>query len=82
VIAWQGQHAYLMITLMALAANLVGNLALIPSHGMVGAAASTLVTELVVCAGCLVALQRLGRPDGVPSIDPGVDLSHSSVGAQ
>jgi O-antigen/teichoic acid export membrane protein len=82
VIAWQGQHAYLMITLMALAANLVGNLALIPSHGMVGAAASTLVTELVVCAGCLVALQRLGRPDGVPSIDPGVDLSRNSVGAQ
>ena len=73
VIAWQGQHAYLAITLVALIANLVGNLTLIPTHGMVGAAASTLVTEIVVSAGCLVALARIGRPITEPSPNSVID---------
>ena len=58
LIAWEGQRAYLAITAAALAANLAGNAWLIPGGGMIGAATSTLATEAVVCAGCLVALNR------------------------
>ena len=73
VIAWQGQHAYLAITLVALVTNLVGNLTLIPVHGMVGAAASTLLTEIVVSVGCLVALARIGQRITEPSPNSVVD---------
>jgi O-antigen/teichoic acid export membrane protein len=58
VIAWEGQRAYLAITAAALVANLTGNTLLIPGGGMIGAATSTLATEVVVCGGCLVALAR------------------------
>jgi O-antigen/teichoic acid export membrane protein len=56
VIGWEGQRAYLTITVAALITNLVGNVLLIPEGGMSGAATSTLVTELVVTTGCLCAL--------------------------
>ena len=56
VIAWEGQRRYLGITMAALAANLSGNVLLIPSGGMTGAALSTLVTELVVAGGCVLML--------------------------
>jgi len=80
VIAWHGQQAYLVITLTALAANLVGNAAMIPSQGMVGAAFSTLVTEIVVFAGCFIALRRLGREAG--SIKQVADFSSHSAEAR
>lgn len=57
VIGWDGQRAYLLIAVAALAANLAANLVLVPSRGMVGAAISTVVTELVVTAGCVLALR-------------------------
>jgi O-antigen/teichoic acid export membrane protein len=59
VIAWDGQRAYLGIATAALAANVIGNIILIPGLGMRGAALSTLATEVVVGAGCLVALGHL-----------------------
>jgi O-antigen/teichoic acid export membrane protein len=65
VIAWDGQRAYLAIVTGALAANLIGNVALIPARGLQGAAISTVVTEVVVTLGCLVALARLGGTVGV-----------------
>ena len=81
VIAWQGQHSYLAITFVALGSNLVGNLALIPSYGMTGAAASTLLTEIVVAAGCFMALVRMSRQQ-LPRVSPAVDLTGHSVRAQ
>jgi O-antigen/teichoic acid export membrane protein len=60
VIAWDGQRAFAAITAAALLANVTGNLLLIPSQGMVGAAWSTLLTELVVTGGCVLALREKG----------------------
>lgn len=57
VIAWDGQRAYLATVTAALAANVVLNALLIPSGGMPGAAASTVITELVVTAGSIAALR-------------------------
>ena len=56
VIAWDGHRAYLAIAAAALTANLALNTLLIPTRGLSGAAASTLITELVVTAGCLIAI--------------------------
>jgi len=58
VIAWDGQRAYAAIAAGALVANLASNILLIPSQGMVGAAWSTVLTELVVMTGCFMTLQR------------------------
>jgi O-antigen/teichoic acid export membrane protein len=58
LIAWDGQRAYLGVTAAALLANLAGNALLIPDGGMVGAAASTLLTEMVVLLGCTIALRK------------------------
>jgi O-antigen/teichoic acid export membrane protein len=58
LIAWQRQRAYLAIVAAALVTNISGNLLLIPDGAMVGAAFSTLLTEIVVCGGCVVALAR------------------------
>ncbi len=57
VIGWDGQRAYLRIAALALAANVAANIALVPSQGMIGAAIATVITELVVTAGCLFALR-------------------------
>ncbi len=82
VIAWQGQHAYLAITLIALVTNLAGNVMLIPTQGMIGAAAATLATEIAVSVGCVVTLMRMRRPADQASIHAVVDLTSSSVRAQ
>lgn len=58
VIAWDGHRAYMGIALAALAGNLLANLLLVPPYGMTGAAAATVLTEVVVSAGCLFALRR------------------------
>lgn len=58
LIAWDGQRAYLGIATAALAMNLAGNFVLIPDMGMVGAAISTLLTEVVVLGGCVFALRN------------------------
>jgi O-antigen/teichoic acid export membrane protein len=56
VIAWDGQIAYLRITAAAFVANVIANSLLIPAGGMRGAAVATLLTEVVVAAGCVWAL--------------------------
>jgi O-antigen/teichoic acid export membrane protein len=61
VIGWDGQRAYLAIVIVALAGNVGANLLLVPSQGLVGAAIATLLTEIIVTAGCVYALvQREG----------------------
>ena len=57
VIAWDGQRAYLAIVTLALAGNIAANMVLVPARGIVGAAIATVLTELIVTAGCLVALR-------------------------
>ena len=70
VIGWDGQRAYLAVVTAALIANVIGNVTLIPSRGMQGAALSTVATEVVVCIGCVVALGRLGgRSDSLSTAD-------------
>jgi O-antigen/teichoic acid export membrane protein len=59
VIAWDGQREYLSVVVVALVANLVGNITLIPNRGMQGAALSTVATEIVVGVGCVIALAYL-----------------------
>ena len=66
VIAWDGQRAYLAVVTAALFANLLGNVMLIPGQGMQGAALSTVATEIVVTAGCLLALNRIRKESAAP----------------
>ena len=70
VIGWDGQRAYLAIVTLALAANIAANLALVPSRGIVGAAIATLLTEIVVTAGCLFVLRANATPRIEPSPGP------------
>ena len=60
VIGWDGQRSYLLISMLALAANIAANLALVPSHGLIGAAIATLLTEIVVTSGCVYTLVQRG----------------------
>jgi O-antigen/teichoic acid export membrane protein len=63
VIAWDGQRMYVGITATALVANLAANVWLIPDGGMVGAAIATLLTEVIVTVGCVMALSSLAPAD-------------------
>jgi O-antigen/teichoic acid export membrane protein len=58
LIAWERTRAYLGVAVMALLTNVALNAWLIPAQQMIGAAYATLVTEAVVCSGCLAALRR------------------------
>jgi O-antigen/teichoic acid export membrane protein len=60
VIGWDGQRAYLLIATVALAGNVLANIALVPSRGIVGAAIATLLTEVIVTAGCVYVLVQTG----------------------
>lgn len=64
VIGWDGQRAYLLIAVAALAANVAANLLLVPARGIVGAAIATVVTELVVTAGYVIALRMQMKSAG------------------
>jgi O-antigen/teichoic acid export membrane protein len=64
VIGWDGQRAYLLIALFALAGNVAANLVLVPSMGINGAAIGTVLTEVIVTAGCLIFLNL--RAERVP----------------
>ena len=57
VIGWDGQRAYLAIVTLALAGNIAANMLLVPTRGIVGAAIATVLTEVIVTAGCLYALR-------------------------
>lgn len=72
VIGWDGQRAFLRVTIGALAVNLVANLALVPARGGEGAAIATAITEVSVTLGCLMALTRraAATPAGVVAPEP------------
>jgi len=72
VIGWDGHRAYLAIVTLALAANIGANMLLVPERGITGAAIATLLTELVVTAGCIAALasQRTTVPDDGSTLVP------------
>jgi O-antigen/teichoic acid export membrane protein len=73
VIGWDGQRAYLLIASVALAANIVANLLLVPSQGIAGAAIATVLTEMVVTLGCGTALwTRVQRERSAPRFNPEV----------
>jgi O-antigen/teichoic acid export membrane protein len=57
VIGWDGHRAYLAIVTLALAGNVAANMLLVPTRGIVGAAIATVLTEVLVTAGCLYALR-------------------------
>ena len=56
VIGWDGQRAYAVVCAVALVGNVLLNARLIPMWSIDGAAWATLGTELIVTAGCVVAL--------------------------
>ena len=58
VIGWDGHRAYLAIVTLALAGNIAANILLVPERGIVGAAIATLLTEIIVTAGCAYVLTR------------------------
>lgn len=62
VIGWDGQHAYVLIAIAALIANVAACVALVPAQGIAGAAIATVLTEIVVTAGCLLYLNLRGEP--------------------
>jgi O-antigen/teichoic acid export membrane protein len=64
VIGWDGQRAYLLIATLALVANVLANLALVPAQGIAGAAIATVLTEIVVTMGCVYVLAAKVQGEG------------------
>jgi O-antigen/teichoic acid export membrane protein len=61
LIGWDGHRSYALLCLTALVVNVGLNARLIPAMSLTGAAWSTLLTEVVLTAGCLAALAILAR---------------------
>ena len=66
LIGWDGQRAYAGLCVLALALNVGLNALLIPIWSIEGAAWTTLVTELVLTAGCAIALWMARAPAPTP----------------
>jgi O-antigen/teichoic acid export membrane protein len=58
LIGWDGQRAYASVCAVALVVNMALNVVLIPALSIEGAAWATVWTELVVTAGCAIAIWR------------------------
>ncbi len=58
LIAWGDQTAHMIIFTLGAIANVIANFALIPSFGIMGAAAATLGCQAVVAAATLVRVHR------------------------
>jgi O-antigen/teichoic acid export membrane protein len=58
LIAWDGHRAFALLCAIALGFNVVVNARLIPALSIAGAAWTTLGTEIVLTAGCAIALAR------------------------
>lgn len=58
LIGWNGQRAYAAICAVALLVNVGLNVYLVPTQSIEGAAWATVWTEIVVTAGCAMALSR------------------------
>jgi O-antigen/teichoic acid export membrane protein len=56
LVGWDGQRAYLWLCALALVVNVAVNARLIPLWSIEGAAWATLATEIVITAGCCIAL--------------------------
>ncbi len=57
-VAVNKQSRLLKISIMTLALNVIINLFTIPHYGVAGAAAATLITELIACAGVYLVFSR------------------------
>ena len=57
-ISLKKQHIYMWATLLSLLVNVLGNVLLIPIFGAVGAAISTVLTELAICLFCLYWIHK------------------------
>ena len=69
LIGWNGQRAYAALCAAAFLFNVALNARLIPSLSIVGAAWSTVWTEVVLTVGCAGALWlRSARPGVEPSV--------------
>ena len=66
LVGWDGQRAYAGLCALALAVNVALNARLIPIWSIEGAAWATLGTELVLTAGCGVALWMARAPSRLP----------------
>jgi O-antigen/teichoic acid export membrane protein len=75
VIGWDGQIAYLGIATLALIANVIANVMLVPSQGIIGAAIATVLTEIVVTAGCVAFLTLRVEPSRTSVLNHRVELS-------
>ena len=64
VIGWDGHREYLAIVTIALAGNIAANILLVPERGLVGAAVATVLTEVIVTAGCFLVLRRPVQHEG------------------
>ena len=62
LVGWDGQRAYAGLCALALAINVVLNARLIPLWSIEGAAWVTLATEMVLTAGCSLALWSMRAP--------------------
>ena len=58
LIAWNDQNTHMVILTLGAVANVVANLALIPSFGIIGAAGATLTCQAVVGIAILVRIHR------------------------
>jgi len=65
LIGWNGQRTFAALSAVALVVNVGVNAWLIPSLAIVGAAWATLATEVVLTAGCAVALAAGRRGSGL-----------------
>ena len=68
LVSWDGQRVYAGICAIALAINVALNASLIPLRSIEGAAWATFGTELVVTAGCGLALWLVGAPAPVAAV--------------
>ena len=68
LVAWHGQRAYARLCALALGVNVAVNARLIPLWSIEGAAWATLATEIVLTAGCAVALASMRAPAPAPQL--------------
>jgi O-antigen/teichoic acid export membrane protein len=59
----------------ALAFNVALNIKLIPTLGIVGAAWSTVATELVITSGCVIAIARISSRSNLSNLSNPSNLS-------
>jgi O-antigen/teichoic acid export membrane protein len=75
LIGWHGHRAYAVMCAAALAFNVALNIKLIPTLGIVGAAWSTVATELVITSGCVIAIARISSRSNLSNLSNPSNLS-------